>query len=115
VIAVSHPWWPHVFSFPRFLDPINWFWNSTKGYAFTSSGLQLTIPLGIALWVFKHNCHEHRCLRLSWHPDGTGHPVCKRHHSEHPSEGFVRNVLKRLGLRAPTDGPVRFHYRNPSD
>jgi hypothetical protein len=111
-MLASHPWWPHLFSFPRFLDPINWFWNSTKGYAFTSSGLQLTIPFGIGVFLYRHNCHSHRCWRIAYHIDPlTKRPTCKVHDKEHPSEGVIRNVLKRLGLREPTSGPVRFHYR----
>lgn len=40
-----------------------------------------------ALYV-RHNCHEHHCLRMSWHPDKDGHPVCKKHHPDHPSRGL---------------------------
>jgi hypothetical protein len=43
---------------------------------------------GISAFWHKHNCHEHGCLRLSWHPDSDGHPVCKVHHPEHPSRGL---------------------------
>lgn len=68
----------------------------------------LTVALGV--YLYHHNCHQHRCLRTSWHPGRDGHPYCKRHHLEHPSEGVIRNLLKRLGLRGPTEGPVRFHY-----
>lgn len=82
---MTHPWWPHLLSFPRFLDPLSWFWLSLKGYAFTSSGLQLTIPFGLGLWIYKHNCHQLHCLRLAWHPDDTGHPKCKHHHPDHPA------------------------------
>ena len=38
----------------------------------------------IGAWYRKHNCHELGCWRLAWHPDHTGHPVCKVHHSDHP-------------------------------
>jgi len=47
-----------------------------------------TVATGITIFWRKHNCHEHRCWRLSWHPDSDGHPVCKRHHPEHPSRGL---------------------------
>ena len=45
----------------------------------------ITIVLG--LWHHV-NCHEHGCLRLSWHKDADGHPICKKHHPDHPSNGF---------------------------
>lgn len=74
---------------------------------------ELTLLTALVVFLYHRNCHEHGCWRLSWHPDADGHPACKRHHVEHPSEGVLRNVLKRLRLRAPTTGPVRFHYRRP--
>lgn len=51
--------------------------------------LTITTIIGFfsAFW-HKHNCHEHHCLRLSWHPDEDGHPVCKKHHPDHPSRGL---------------------------
>lgn len=61
---------------------------------FTDSPIEL---LGITsifalvgtLWT-KFNCHEHGCLRLSWHHDKDGHPVCKVHHPDHPALGWFR-------------------------
>lgn len=77
------PWWPHLFSWPRFLDPISWWWLSVKGYAFTSSGLQLTIPAALVVYWRRHNCHHKLCPWLTWHPDpDTGHPVCRNHHPD---------------------------------
>jgi hypothetical protein len=37
----------------------------------------------IAVWS-KHNCHIHRCWRLSWHPSKKygGHIVCRHHHED---------------------------------
>jgi len=37
----------------------------------------------IAVWS-KHNCHVHRCWRLSWHPSKKygGHVVCRHHHED---------------------------------
>jgi hypothetical protein len=37
----------------------------------------------IAIWS-KHNCHIHRCWRLSWHPSEKygGHVVCRHHHED---------------------------------
>lgn len=51
---------------------------------------EVTLLIGVLVFYVKHNCHEHRCLRLSWHPDSEGHPVCKRHHPDHPSRGWLR-------------------------
>lgn len=50
----------------------------------------LTVLVAITVYVYHHNCHEHRCLRLSWHADEDGHPVCKKHHPDHPSRGWFR-------------------------
>ena len=57
------------------------------------SGIITCSFIGTAFVTFwhKHNCHEHRCLRLAWHPDQGGHPVCKVHHPEHPSLGWFRS------------------------
>lgn len=75
-------WWPHLFSWPHFLDPVSWWWLSTKGYAFTSSGLQLTVPFGLLVWARKHNCHSAWCFRFGHpHPEH-GHPVCRRHYHD---------------------------------
>ena len=73
-------------------------WDVTdgEGYAFWSGfGSDLgevtlvgLVATGIGTFWHKHNCHEHRCLRLSWHPDENGHPVCKKHHKDHPSRGL---------------------------
>lgn len=79
-----HSWWPHVLSFPRFLDPISWWWLSTKGYAFTSSGEQISIPVGIGLLYWHHTCHVSRCLRLQWKETAAGDRVCRKHHPEDP-------------------------------
>lgn len=66
-----------------------------KSYNFHSGifgnwAIVTTLLAGLAGFWVKHNCHEHRCLRLSWHPDAEGHPVCKRHHEDHPSKGWFR-------------------------
>lgn len=77
--ALHHPWWPHLFSFPRFLDPVSWLWLSIKGYAFSSSGEQITIVVAIFAWWRHRTCAQPRCLRLGHaHPDH-GRPVCRRH------------------------------------
>jgi hypothetical protein len=36
-----------------------------------------------AVWS-NHNCHIHRCWRLSWHPSKKygGHVVCRHHHED---------------------------------
>jgi hypothetical protein len=75
----------------------------------------LTILFAITVYVYHHNCHQHRCLRLAWHPDKDGHPTCKVHNPDHPARGWLRNdrthprhaVAKRL--RTIQKGP------NPPD
>ena len=89
-----HEWWPHLFSYPRFLDPINWFWLSTKGYAFTSSGLQLSIPVGIGIYLYHHNCHARGCWRLGKHPvEGTPYVACRKHHPHVPDTGATAGEI----------------------
>lgn len=61
------------------LDPLH-----DEGYQFWS-GIGSGSPVFVALLVFwrHHNCHVHRCPRLSWHPHPEhGHPCCRRHHPE---------------------------------
>lgn len=65
------------------------------GYQFFSgvgSSISEWVVLLIALitYAYHHNCHEHRCLRLTWHPDTEGHPVCKVHSRDHPARGWFR-------------------------
>jgi hypothetical protein len=62
-----------------------WWPETGIGYAIGSSWAGATaIITGVIVFWHKHNCHEHRCLRLSWQPDSDGHPICKVHHSDHP-------------------------------
>ena len=68
----------------------HWFhWADHGGYNFVSGPLAditlLTAFVGsFLLFWHRHNCHVHRCLRLSWHPHPVhGHPVCKRHHPDY--------------------------------
>jgi hypothetical protein len=68
-----------------------WWPESGYGYAiFSSIGGDTAILGAIAVFWTRHNCHQHRCLRLAWHPDDEGHPVCKVHHKDHPSRGWFR-------------------------
>jgi hypothetical protein len=97
----------HIFADSYFLHPLG-----GLGYQFFSGigstiSEWLTILLAISVYIYHHNCHEHHCLRLSWHPDAEGHPVCKRHHEDHPSRGWFRSdktharhtVAKRRGIK----------------
>lgn len=63
--------------------------HSGCGYALWSGSLSdvaeitliTAVLASLAAWWRKHNCHVHRCWRLSWHPHpGHGHPVCSKHH-----------------------------------
>ena len=64
-------------------------WPTQGGYNFVSGPLAditlVTAFVGsLLLFWHRHNCHVHRCLRLSWHPHPVhGHPVCKRHHPDY--------------------------------
>lgn len=63
-------------------------WPAKGGYNFVSGPLaDITLITAFSsamyLWLRKHNCHVHRCLRLEWHPHPVhGHPVCKKHHPD---------------------------------
>ena len=76
-------------------------WPDGSGYNFVSGPLaDITIFTAFAGWLIlfwrKHNCHVHRCWRLSWHPHPVhGHPVCKRHHPDY----------KRILASPPADSP----------
>lgn len=65
------------------LDPL---WGA--GYQFWSgvgSDFGELVLLGVFVTFWRHhNCHVHRCWRLSWHPHPDhGHPVCRVHHPDH--------------------------------
>lgn len=74
------------------LDPLH-----GDGYQFWS-GIGSDFGILTILLVFwrNHNCHEHKCWRLSWHPDAEGHPVCKVHHTDHPATS-VFDRFRRFG------------------
>jgi hypothetical protein len=57
------------------------------GYQFWSGiGSGSPILAAAVIFLHRHNCHEFHCIRPAWHPHpATGHPVCKRHHPDHPS------------------------------
>ena len=61
------------------------FWSGS----FSDVG-EITLVAGAIGLYYKANCHEHRCLRLSWHKDADSHPVCKVHSKDHPSRGWFR-------------------------
>ena len=74
----------------------------------------LVVTVALATYVYHHNCHEHGCLRLTWHPDKEGHPVCKVHHSDHPARGWFRRdkehprhrSAKKAARRASVSGAI---------
>lgn len=44
--------------------------------------IAVSLLVGILTAYRKHECHISKCHWLAWHPDGTGHPVCRGHHPE---------------------------------
>lgn len=66
------------------------FWSGI-GSDFGELTIATAVLAGLGTFWHKHNCHEHGCLRLSWHPDADGHPVCKVHHEDHPARGWFRS------------------------
>lgn len=96
IVAVTHPWWPHLFSFPRFLDIVSWWWLSVKGYALTSSWFQVTFITGALLLYRKHNCHAPLCPRLGHHPTADGlHHLCRKHHPDLPNHRLSLDEIHR--------------------
>ena len=93
---------PYAIAFTLFLREIlhplrGWgyqFWSGIAGSFLLGGG----IWTGLALGLYKRNCHVHRCWRLSWHthPDH-GHPVCKKHYKQ---DGSLHN-----GLEGPNGSP----------
>ncbi len=67
-------------------------WSGIIGDATIFTGFMA----GISVFWHKHNCHEHGCLKLSWHPDKDGHPICKKHHEDHPSRGLWWDLKRFL-------------------
>jgi hypothetical protein len=70
------------------------------------------ISTGLGTFWHKHNCHEHRCLRLSWHPDGEGHPVCKVHHADSPRRKLSWEVWHFLTTGQAGDHSHPAHARS---
>lgn len=74
-----------------------WLWHPLFGPGYQLwSGIasivseRVTIFALLGVYLYHHNCHTHKCWRLSWHVDEAGHPVCKRCHPDHPSRGWIR-------------------------
>lgn len=66
------------------------FWSGVESAIQAAAEKALYAAVFLVLWWRKHNCHEPGCLRWAWHPDLTGHPVCKVHHPDHPARGWWR-------------------------
>lgn len=79
---------PSLHALERPLEGIGYQFWSGIGSDIGQVTLITMLAAAIATFWHKHNCHEHGCLRLSWHPDTDGHPVCKVHHEDHPSRGL---------------------------
>lgn len=86
---------------------------SIKGYAFTSSGEQVTAVVAIVLFYRHHTCGAPWCLRLGKHPTADGlHKLCRKHHPDLPNhkltlaEIHLRHhaAMRRSSESAETDG-----------
>lgn len=93
---MTHPWWPHLVSFPRVLDPVSWLWLSQRGYALTSSiGIGWVIVLGNLWWHTR--CDSPRCMRKGRHKTADGHhKLCRPHHPDLPNR---KPSLNEIHLR----------------
>jgi len=67
----------------------------------------LAIFTGLGIFLRRHNCHVHRCLRLGRHAavdaHGIEHVVCKHHHPDLGADFHLRPehlVSSRLGADA---------------
>ena len=103
----ASPWLWHWVQHTSGLDwlyrKVSWTWGgagqggqASEAYAMFSGPVPCLALLALigGFW-HNHNCHEPRCLRLSWHPDADGHPVCKIHHPDHPAQGWFRKHPRR--------------------
>lgn len=69
---------------------LGWFFQPLHGVGLNFwSGIgsdlgEVTLIVGLAVFLRQRNCHVHKCPRLSWHVDPAhGHPVCRHHHPDH--------------------------------
>lgn len=88
VLLISKPWWPHLFTWPRFLDPISWWWLSVKGYALTSSWFNVAWIITAIAVLRHHNCNHRRCPAMRTYPHGHL-KLCKKHHPKVPDHGRI--------------------------
>jgi hypothetical protein len=83
-----------------------------NGYQFWSgigSDVGEITLLGIVLlWWRQHNCHVHKCWRISWHPHPIhGHPVCRHHYPDHKNAAPAgHDVGAHLGRRSAQEPPM---------
>jgi hypothetical protein len=99
MIAATQPWWPHLFDWPRFLDPISWWWLSVKGYALTSSWFQVAWIVGGLLLLRHHNCHVTGCPWIGHPVEGTSHKAC-RVRGHHPHLAKTRTTAEDIARAA---------------
>ena len=98
--------------------------ESGKGYAFWSGFgsciTEFTIFGGIWIAYRKHNCHLHRCWRISHHDitDADGHTikVCHKHHPTRPKRISLQHIEKawaehkaRHAIPDPTSSTMEGH------
>ena len=82
---------PSIHSLEHPLEGLGYQFWSGIGSDFGEATLVASV-VAMALMVWHHiNCHEHRCLRLAWHKDKDGHPICKVHHPDHPAKSWFRS------------------------
>ena len=71
----------------------------SEGLVFSDSLVEclglMVVVTGVWAFIKRHNCHHHLCWRLSWHPDATGHPVCKHHHPDHPKHSRIQAAYEK--------------------
>lgn len=64
------------------------FWSGVEGALQAAWEHIVYFFVALGLWLKKHNCHVYHCRKLAWHPHPEhDHPVCKRHHPDHPKGG----------------------------
>lgn len=90
-VIENGPFIPPVHNLLHPLEGWGYQWWSGIGSDIGEVTIATSVIAGIGTFWFKHNCHIHRCWRLSWHPDKEGHPICKIHHEDHPAKSWFRS------------------------
>ncbi len=74
-------------------------WHEIKRFFLYGDIYQLTsgpiIMTGVLVYLYKHTCHVHKCLRYGRHSvEGTAYVVCRKHHPATPDLVTPKHIEK---------------------